>query len=109
MNEVATSEKTEAGPERAARPLNPYLVLLASILLPGSGYVLCGQPRRGFIMQMFMIALAFVTWHLAPATASFAGKLAGGLFVYALTLPELYRLARLRWVFYERQAAAPQA
>jgi hypothetical protein len=98
MNDVATPENTEAGQARAARPLNPYVVLLASILLPGSGYVLCGQPKRGFTMQMFMIALAFVTWHLAPETASFAGKLAGGLFVYALTLPESYRLARMRWV-----------
>ncbi len=90
--------KTASELGRTARPLNPYLVLLASILLPGFGYVLCGQTRRGFTMQMFMIALAFVTWHLAPAEASFAGKLAGGLFVYALTIPETYRLARLRWV-----------
>jgi hypothetical protein len=102
MNDVVTPEKTEAGPERMARPLNPYLVLLASILLPGSGYVLCGQPKRGFTMQMFMIALAFVTWHLAPEAASFAGKLAGGLFVYALTLPESYRLARMRWAAYRQ-------
>ena len=60
-------------------------------------------------MQMFIIALAFVSWHLAPPAASFAGRLAGGLFVYALTLPESYRLARLRWVSYEQQLAAPQA
>jgi hypothetical protein len=53
-------------------------------------------------MQMFMIALAFATWHLAPAAASFAGRLSGGLFVYALSLPESYRLARLRWVAYHQ-------
>jgi hypothetical protein len=47
-------------------------------------------------MQLFMILGAFVTWHLAPQGASLAGKLAGGLFVYALSLPEAYRLARLR-------------
>jgi alkanesulfonate monooxygenase SsuD/methylene tetrahydromethanopterin reductase-like flavin-dependent oxidoreductase (luciferase family) len=47
---------------------------------------------------MFVVALAFVTWHLAPPGVSLAGKLAGGLFVYTLSLPETYRLARLRWV-----------
>lgn len=76
--------------------LNPLLVLLVAILLPGMGHVLCGAVRRGMIMQLFMIAGAFVTWHLAPPTASLAGRLAGGLFVYALSLPEAYRLARLR-------------
>ena len=59
-------------------PLNPYLVLLVAILLPGFGYALCGEGRRGFTMQMFMIALAFTTWYLAPSSASFIGKLAGG-------------------------------
>jgi hypothetical protein len=73
-----------------------------AILLPGFGYVLCGEGRRAFTMQMFMVALAFVTWHLAPPSASLIGKLAGGVFVYALSLPDTYRLARLRWVAYQR-------
>jgi hypothetical protein len=77
-------------------PLNPYLVLAIAIVLPGMGHVVCGAVRRGLMLQLFMILGAFVTWHLAPAGASLAGKLAGGLFVYALSLPEAYRLARLQ-------------
>lgn len=92
----------------AKRPLNPYLVLLVAILLPGFGYTLCGVPRRGFTMQMFMVALAFVTWNLAPATASLVGKLSGGIFVYALSLPESYRLARLRWNAYQQAGAGAE-
>jgi hypothetical protein len=76
--------------------LNPYLVLGIAIVLPGMGHVICGAVRRGMVMQLFMILGAFVTWHLAPQGASLAGRLAGGLFVYALSLPEAYRLARLR-------------
>jgi hypothetical protein len=83
-------------------PLNPYLVLLAAILLPGFGHVLNGQTKRGLIMQLFMITLAFVTWQLAPASASFIGKLSGGLFVYALSIPEAYRVARLRWETFQK-------
>ena len=77
-------------------PLHPRLVLLVAILLPGTGHILCGAVRRGMMMQLFMILGALVTWHLAPPGASLVGKLSGGLFVYALSLPEAYRLARLR-------------
>jgi hypothetical protein len=87
-------------------PYNPYLVLLAAILLPGFGHVLNGQTRRGLTMQLFMIALAFVTWNLASESASLIGKLSGGLFVYALSIPEAYRMARIRWVTYQQHRAA---
>ena len=60
-----------------------------------------GQPRRGLIMQLFMIVLGFVTWQLAPASASLVGKLSGGLFVYALSLPEAFRVAKLRQLAFE--------
>jgi hypothetical protein len=79
-----------------ARPLNPYLVLAIAVVLPGMGQVLCGELRRGITLQMFMIAGAFITWHLTTPAQSMAGRLAGGLFVYAMSLPEAYRLAKLR-------------
>jgi hypothetical protein len=100
---VVDRVKAVSQPEREpTRPLNPYLVLLAAILLPGSGYVLCGQTRRGFTMQMFMVVFAIVTWHLAPPEASLAGKHSRGVFVYYLKIPQSYRLARLRWAAYQR-------
>ena len=87
--------------QRPRPPLNAYVVLLVAILLPGFGHVLNGQPRRGLIMQLFMIVLGFVTWQLAPASASLVGKLSGGLFVYALSLPEAFRAAKLRQLAFE--------
>ena len=98
MPEAATTILQGAPGAITRRPLHPYVVLLIAILLPGFGYVLNGQVRRGLTMQMFMIALAFVTWHLAAPDTSFIGKLAGGLFVYALTIPESYGRARARWI-----------
>lgn len=100
-------DPSPAEPTGARPPLNPYLVLLAAILLPGFGHVLNGQARRGLTMQLFMIALAFVTWHLAPPSASLVGKLSGGVFVYALSLLEAYRVARLRWVAFHTTQANP--
>ena len=87
---------------RQRPPLNAYLVLLATILLPGFGYVLNGQPRRGLVMQLFMLTLGFVTWQLAPPEASFIGKISGGLFVYALSLPDVFRVAKIRQLAYAR-------
>lgn len=88
------------------RPLNPYLVLMIAILLPGMGHVLAGAPRRALALQFFMIALGFVTWHLSTPQTSVAGRLAGGLFVYAMSLPEAYRLAKLRALGLQTKLAA---
>lgn len=96
-------------PSGARPPLNPYLVLLAAILLPGFGHVLNAQARRGLTMQLFMIVFAFVTWNLAPASASLIGRLSGGLFIYALSIPEAYRMARMRWAVFQAQGEQPNA
>ena len=88
------------------KPINPYLVLLAAIVLPGMGHVLAGAPRRALALQFFMIALGFVTWHLSTPETSMPGRLAGGLFVYALSLPEAYRLAKLRSLGLQTKLAA---
>jgi hypothetical protein len=78
-------------------PLDPKLVLVIAVLLPGFGHVVSGQARRGFTMQMFMVCLSFVTWNLTTPQHSLLGRLAGGLFVYALSIPEAYRIARIRY------------
>ncbi len=85
------------------RPLHPYAVLAIAILLPGAGHVICGRPRRGLTLQLFMIALSFVTWQLTMPQRSLVGRLSGGLFVYAMSLPEAYRLARMRWALHQQQ------
>lgn len=83
-------------PEWKKRLLHPYSILLIAAILPGFGHVLLGQARRGIIMQMFMISLGFVTWHLTTPAHSLVGRLAGGLFIYAISVMEAFRLARLR-------------
>ena len=87
------------------RPLHPLLVLLAAILLPGFGYTLSGFPLRGLTLQMFMVVLGLITWHLTTPQQSLIGRLAGGLFVYAVSIMDAYRLAKLRWDAFQRQAS----
>jgi len=89
----------------ARRPIHPGLVMLAAILLPGFGQTLCGFRYRGLAMQMFMIVLGLITWHLTTPQQSLVGRLAGGLFIYAISIMDAYRLAKLRWDAFQRQAS----
>ncbi|PQV56810.1 hypothetical protein LX70_02384 [Defluviimonas denitrificans] len=81
-------------PTRA--PANPYLVLAAAIVLPGSGQVLNRQPVRGLVFVFFILLLGGYTLKTAGADVSIVGKLAGGIFVYAMAIFDAYKQARVR-------------
>jgi hypothetical protein len=68
------------------------------------GHVALGQQMRGFGFAFFSLLLALLTWHLAPPDRSFVGRTAGGLFVWALSIPDAYRIARLRYESWRRSA-----
>jgi hypothetical protein len=77
--------------------MHPRRVLLAAVLLPGFGHTLMGMAPRGLVMQLFMVCLGIVTWQLTTPQHSVVGRLAGGLFIYAMSIVDAYRLARIRW------------
>ncbi len=77
-------------------PMNPYLVLAVAILLPGMGQVLNRQPVRGLIFVCFAILLGAFTLKTAAHEVSFVGKMAGGLFVWAMAMFDAYKTARIR-------------
>lgn len=79
------------------QPLNPYLVLAIATVLPGGGHVAIGEPERGMRYAFFTLVLAVVTWHLTTSAQSFVGRAAGGLFIWALSIPDAYKLARIRY------------
>lgn len=77
-------------------PLNPYLVLAVAVILPGVGQVLNRQPLRGLILVFFILLLGGFTLKTAGADVSVVGKLAGGLFVWAMAIFDAYKTARIR-------------
>ncbi|MBN3752114.1 hypothetical protein G3N95_04120 [Paraburkholderia sp. Tr-20389] len=93
------------GKLKAARPVHPYIVLAAAVLLPCAGQVLNRMPTRALIMLFFMLSLGFVTMQLAPPGRSFVGSHAGGVFVYAIAVMDAYMLARYRWEMFRARAA----
>ena len=85
------------------RPPHPWLVLAVALLLPGCGQVMNRQPQRGLVFLFFMLLLGGFTLVTADPDVSLVGKLAGGLFVYAMAILDAYRTARLRWKLWHDQ------
>lgn len=87
-------------------PLHPYVVLALAVLLPGAGHVAVGHPQRGFGFAFFSLLLALFTWQISTPQTSFIGRSAAGLFVWALSIPDAYRIARVQYEVWRRGRAA---
>ena len=95
MKNNETPKKTKV--EKIKLPLDPKWVLLISILLPGVGQLLNNTPVKGLVMVSFMVILGLITFNLAQPHISMVGKLAGGIFIYALSIMDAYYWAKYRW------------
>ncbi|RUP21720.1 MAG: hypothetical protein EKK44_08170 [Methylobacterium sp.] len=90
---------------RAPQP-NPYLVLAVAILLPGVGHILIGKTQRGLGFAFFTLVGAWLTTKFAAPDIDIIGRHAAGLFVWALSVPDAYRSARLLGLKSSGSAAA---
>lgn len=91
----------------AKPPLHPYIVLAIAALLPGMGQVVNATPQRGLMMAFMMLTLGWVTWHLTTPEHSLVGRYAGGLFIYAISVLDAYKWARVRWELFHHPPGQP--
>ena len=82
------------------KPMNPYLVLAIAAVLPGCGQVINRQPVRGLMFVFFILLLGAFTLKTAAPDVSIVGKLAGGIFVYAMSVLDAYKAARVRFALW---------
>ena len=102
-------EARTAAPAR--RPLSPYLILAVAALLHDVGHWLARMPQRGLVFVFFMLLLGWVSYHLTTPDHTLVGRYAGGVFVYALSLTDAYKWARVRterWRWARAQAVGAQ-
>lgn len=78
------------------KPLHPYLVLALAVALPGMGHVAVGQAPRGLVFAFFTLLFIALTHLISTPDQSIIARSAGGLFVWALSIPDAYRHAKLR-------------
>jgi hypothetical protein len=79
-----------------SKPASPYLILLSSLIVPGSGHVWLGLAQRGLTFLFFTVVFAWLSTKLMPETSSFIGRHIGGLFMYGLCALDAYKAARVR-------------
>lgn len=84
------------------RPWHPWLVLAVAIVLPGAGHVMLRMPQRGLVFLFFILLLGWITWHLTTPDQSLVGRWAGGLFIYAISILDAYKLAKIRQIQAQR-------
>ena len=90
-------------------PLNPYAVLAVAVVLPGCGQVVNRNPVRGLMFVGFMVLLGAFTLKTAAPDVSIVGKLAGGIFVYGLSVLDAYHQARARIEVWRHGADQPKS
>lgn len=89
------------------KPMTPLAILALAIVLPGAGQVFNREPVRGLIFVFFMILLGGFTLQTASPEVSIVGKLAGGIFVYAVSIYDAYKKARIRYEIWRFSARKP--
>jgi hypothetical protein len=75
-----------------------WLVLAVAAVLPGMGHVVLRMPVRGLMFAFYTVLLGVITWQLTTPEISLVGRLAGGLFVYAVSLLDAYTWASRRFM-----------
>lgn len=81
-----------------ARHANPYLILALAIVLPGAGHVAVRAAPRGLAFAFFVMLFSVISYMTTTPDQTFIGRHAGGLFVWALSIPDAYRQARINTV-----------
>ena len=79
------------------KPTAPLLILASAIVLPGSGQVWNREPLRGLMFLFFILLLGGYTLKTADPDVSVIGKFAGGIFVWAMSIFDAYKRAKIRF------------
>jgi hypothetical protein len=80
-----------------AKQPHPYTVLALAVALPGAGHIAVREAQRGLVFACFVVLFSVITYMTTTPEQSFIGRHAGGLFVWALSIPDAYRRGRLNF------------
>jgi hypothetical protein len=62
-----------------------------AIALPGAGHIAVREAPRGLVFAFFVLFFSVLTYMTTTPDQSFVGRHAGGLFVWALSIPDAFR------------------
>lgn len=87
------------------KPTAPLLILASAIVLPGSGQVWNREPLRGLMFLFFILLLGGYTLKTADPDVSVIGKFAGGIFVWAMSIFDAYKRAKIRFEIWRQRGS----
>lgn len=67
-------------------------IVLLSMVLPSSGYILLKKQARGILMIAWMLVMGFITYQLTDESISFVGRYSGGFAVWILSVVEIHSM-----------------
>jgi hypothetical protein len=86
----------DSGGLHTEKPHSPYFILGAAIVLPGRGACLEWHPSTRPHLSVFHYRSCLGDGQNRSPQASFLGHYAGGLFIYALSILDAYKTARVK-------------
>ncbi len=89
----------------AKPPWHPYAVLALALFLPGAGHVAAGQPQRGLGFAFLHCCSRFFPGTRQRLTTHSSGAQLAELFVWALSIPDAYRIARLNYENWRKETS----
>lgn len=73
-----------------------WFIIIAAVILPGSGYVLTGRPYRALTLLCFLGFFTFITYNLTGENISPIGRFSGGIAIWCLSVVDIVGKKRLR-------------
>lgn len=83
--------------QRFNKKLHPWVIMIFSLLVPGSGHVLLGRPVRGLLLVLWMFFFGYITFHLTTKDISIIGRLSGGFAIWVVSIFEIYKSTMRRY------------
>jgi hypothetical protein len=71
-----------------------FMLIIFSMIIPCSGYVVTGKPTRGLLMLMWIFVFGYITFHLTDNNMSFLVRLSGGFVVWCISITEIYKIGK---------------
>jgi len=86
--------KKQAELSNLIRTMPSWFPVLASLIVPGAGYVILGRSMRALQMLFFMGFMGYITYQLSGSDISFIGRFSGAFAVWALSVVEVSRMIK---------------
>ncbi len=71
------------------KKISKWLIIISSVIVPGSGHVFSNRPIRGLLYVFWIFSMGYITWMLTSDSVHFILRFTGGLLVWIASVVEI--------------------